>query len=246
MKRFAACLFAAAGLALAPLDAASAITLGQVDDFEDGTTQGWTVALGPGGGGHPAPPANLATGGPAGAGDNFLLLTSLGGFGPGSRMTAMNGAQWSGDYLSANVGAIGMWVNNFGQNDLNLQLFVEDPSGGPPANGAYSTDSIFVAAGGGWTRIRFSLDPDDLTAAFGSVQAALSGATILRLFHGPIPGVQGLGVAAQLGVDNIEAIPVPEPATWAMMILGFGAVGLALRRRRRLSPSVEPKRLASV
>jgi hypothetical protein len=27
--------------------------------------------------------------------------------------------------------------------------------------------------------------------------------------------------------------PVPEPATWAMMILGFGMVGVGLRRRRR-------------
>lgn len=28
------------------------------------------------------------------------------------------------------------------------------------------------------------------------------------------------------------AAPVPEPATWAMLILGFGAAGAALRRRR--------------
>ncbi len=238
MKRTAACLFAAAGLAFAPLDGASAVTVGQIDDFEDGTTQGWTVALGPGGGVHPAPPANIPNGGPTGPGDNFLMLTSLGGGGPGSRMTAMNGAQWSGDYLAAQVGAIGMWVNNFGANDLNLQLFVEDPHLGPPLNGAYSTNAIFVAAGGGWTRIQFSLDPDDLTAAFGSVQAAHSGATNLRLFHGPVPGTQGSGVVAQLGVDNIEALPVPEPATWAMMILGFGAVGMALRRGRRLALAV--------
>ena len=27
--------------------------------------------------------------------------------------------------------------------------------------------------------------------------------------------------------------PIPEPATWAMMIIGFGAVGVAMRRRRK-------------
>jgi hypothetical protein len=36
-------------------------------------------------------------------------------------------------------------------------------------------------------------------------------------------------------VDNfrVESLGVPEPATWAMMILGFGVVGGALRRRRQ-------------
>jgi PEP-CTERM motif len=33
-------------------------------------------------------------------------------------------------------------------------------------------------------------------------------------------------------IDNIAVRGVPEPATWAMMLLGFGAVGFALRRRR--------------
>ena len=28
---------------------------------------------------------------------------------------------------------------------------------------------------------------------------------------------------------------VPEPATWAMMLMGFGAMGVALRRRRKLT-----------
>ena len=35
------------------------------------------------------------------------------------------------------------------------------------------------------------------------------------------------------GVGNLG---VPEPATWSMLILGFGALGLAMRRRRALAP----------
>ncbi len=38
----------------------------------------------------------------------------------------------------------------------------------------------------------------------------------------------------QAGSLTISAVgAVPEPATWAMMLLGFGAVGFALRRRRQ-------------
>jgi hypothetical protein len=31
--------------------------------------------------------------------------------------------------------------------------------------------------------------------------------------------------------------PVPEPGTWATMLLGFGMTGLLMRRRRRFSPA---------
>jgi hypothetical protein len=36
-------------------------------------------------------------------------------------------------------------------------------------------------------------------------------------------------------LDNIAVTAVPEPATWAMMILGFGAAGAMMRRRRALA-----------
>ncbi len=43
-------------------------------------------------------------------------------------------------------------------------------------------------------------------------------------------------------IDNIEYTPgiaaaVPEPATWGMMLVGFGIVGGAMRRRQRTSVS---------
>lgn len=34
-------------------------------------------------------------------------------------------------------------------------------------------------------------------------------------------------------LDAISVTPLPEPATWAMMLLGFGAIGLATGRRRQ-------------
>lgn len=36
----------------------------------------------------------------------------------------------------------------------------------------------------------------------------------------------------------IADIAVPEPATWAMMLIGFGAVGFAMRRRRQVRATV--------
>ncbi|GAA4712082.1 PEPxxWA-CTERM sorting domain-containing protein [Sphingomonas lutea] len=36
------------------------------------------------------------------------------------------------------------------------------------------------------------------------------------------------------GLDNLRIGSVPEPATWAMMLLGFGAIGYRIRRRRRV------------
>ena len=32
--------------------------------------------------------------------------------------------------------------------------------------------------------------------------------------------------------DNYAVNAVPEPGTWAMMLLGFGAIGFGMRRRR--------------
>ena len=85
------------------------------DDFEDGTTAGWDVGNPAG---HPAPPVNISTGGPAGAGDAYLQLQAFGGGGSGSRLSVLNVSQWTGDF--SRRPAIGMDVNNFGPDEVDF------------------------------------------------------------------------------------------------------------------------------
>jgi hypothetical protein len=45
---------------------------------------------------------------------------------------------------------------------------------------------------------------------------------------------EGFGSFKQLRIDLAQpTTPVPEPATWAMMLLGFCGVGMAIRRSRK-------------
>src|SRR5262245_31977559 len=83
-------LVLAAVLLLTPA-VGSAVVIGQIDDFEDGTTQDWGS-----GSSNPNGPANVADDGPAGAGDNFLQLTANGA-GSGGKLVAFCTEQWAGN-----------------------------------------------------------------------------------------------------------------------------------------------------
>jgi hypothetical protein len=206
-----------------------------IDDFEDGTTQGWFVPGGGPLGAHPAPPQNVL-GGQGGALDNYLLLTALGGGDSGSRMSVLNESQWTGNFTG--VQAIDMDVNNFGPDSLSLRLlFVNFPPGGPPPGPtdiAWTLAPIVVPSGSGWTHISFDLSPLNLFAPFGTVAGALSDVNELRLFHNVAarfggPGVGSEPVTARLGVDNIAVVPEPT----SMLLLASGLAGLMAHRRRR-------------
>ncbi len=213
--------------------ASAAPMLGQVDTFADGTTMGWSAGGGPVGGVPLRPPSHMSSGGPAGAGDAYLLLQSLGGSGAGSRLTALNSDQWAGDYAAAGITALTMDVRNFGPTalELRLALFNGPPLAAPTEVGI--TSRQLVAAGGDWTRISFRIDAAALTMLLGSADDLLRSVTELRLFHGPDPAFPPPAVVATLGVDNITATQasVPEPGT--AVFLGAGLLAALTRRLSR-------------
>ena len=207
------------------------------DTFEDGTTMGWFIPMET-----PFAPANMATGGPAGAGDAYLQLTATGQPGPAGRLAVLNESQWTGDFIAEGVIAIAMHVNNFGPSEVTLRLLLEDfpATPGPPTNLATTLTDIVVPAGSGWVEVVFDLSLSNLVALFGTTQGALSDVDVLRIFHNPDPDFPGPGIGIPLinvllGVDNITAITqtIPEPLTVMLMAGGIAAV---LRRRaaRRL------------
>lgn len=210
-----------------------------IDDFEDGTTEGWEVGNP---GAHPAPPVNVSTGGPAGADDAYLQLQALGGSGPGSRLSVLNLSQWTGDFTS--VAAIGMDVNNFGPDEIVLRLllvnFPELP--GPPTDIAWTLAPVIVPSGSGWNNVLFSLSAANLFAPFGTVGGALANVDELRIFHNPDPFFGGPNVGAPpvvvtLGIDNIgvvvETTAVPEPSSMLLMLAGVGAGARKMFRAKR-------------
>jgi len=212
------CLAAIGVVALAP--PAVAITTGQIDDFQDGTTQGWgTPAV------NPVPPIVVADVGPAGAGDDSLEIRSTGTFGAGSRLVAMNTLQWTGDYTAAGVTMVVADLNNIGSTSLSVRL------GFDGAGGQFSsTLPAALAPGSGWQMAAFPVEAGDLTSVGGAdVDATLADVTELRILHAANPAFIADVIEAQLLVDNIVA--VPEPSVLPLIAVGSACL-IALQRLR--------------
>lgn len=85
-----------------------------------------------------------------------------------------------------------------------------------------------------FTRIGFRLQGGDFVYTAGDRSAAIGAGTSTSLGNVILQGHNtARGVNYAIYWDNLTA-GVPEPASWAMLIIGFGGVGGAMRRRRRV------------
>jgi hypothetical protein len=209
VMRCSSLAFMLVGPLLLPAPAAAQVVIGQTDTFQDGTTRNWT--------GPPPPnqPVNVPTGGPAGAGDEFLRITSTGMTGAGSRLAVLNDQQWSGGQTySPAVSGISMDLENLGGTPLTVRLAFQDTS----SNTYSSTTGFSLPADGTWHHALFSLLDPNMTSLGGSPPfstALASGIQEMRIIDAAAPAFVGDVIAATLGIDNITA--VPEPGSMAML-----------------------------
>lgn len=177
------------------------IEAGFLNDFEDGTTQGWSN-----GGSSPNPPTNVPDGGPGGAGDGFLEEISGGGAGPGSRMIIFNGnPEWLGDYSNAVVVALDFDAKVPTNDDLLLRVAME---GGSDDTAISSTIPVTIPGQSSWSGYTISLLPSDFTIVSGSntVEEVLQDVVDVRILHSTDPSYIGESIEATLHLDNITAI----------------------------------------
>jgi hypothetical protein len=221
MFRFVAVL--AVGLLLS-VGSASAITLGQINNFQDGTTQGWET------GQFATPVANISSGGPAGLGDRYIRLTADGS-GSGGRLVGYNFADWTGNYLAAGVNAIRISLNNQSAVSLSIRIAFQSEivQGGP----GYLSQAMVLAPNSGWQTFTIALAPGSLIAVNNptAYNTFFTNVAWTRIIHSVGTGnLNGDFVTGQLGIDNITA--VPEPSTAALGVAGVLAFGVAIARRK--------------
>jgi hypothetical protein len=101
----------------------------------------------------------------------------------------------------------------------------------PPVDEAVTTFGAFLPVGSDWTHVVFGISPAYLTTLLGNANTLLSNTTLLRIIDSPTPD-DAVTILGTLGVDNITASTVPEPATLLLTATGLVALGARYRRRR--------------
>jgi uncharacterized protein (TIGR03118 family) len=149
----------------------------------------------------------------AGAGNGFVDIFNLDGT-LKERLISRGAldSPWGLEIAPASFGSFAgdLLVGNFGNGMINAY----DPNTGAPKGTLDGTDGNPLVIDGLW----------GLTIGNGSA----AGGSLETLFFTAGPNGESDGLFGSLAV--------PEPSTWAMLLLGFSALGLAAMRRRRGTP----------
>ena len=203
---------AAIGIAATPAQAATFISCGGASSCITGTVNVLLDTGSPRGG----PGQTVGTGTVSGAQVQFtttetagLSLDASGQAVIGAVDGILNNLTWqlvTGSFTAAEFNLV-----DIDNQDFNVTLTRLG------AGGTLSTQSFLATANGA---NRFGIQ-----AEAGEV---ITGVTISS------PGTPGFDSLRQLRITVAQVTaPVPEPATWAMMLLGFGGIGMAMRRSRK-------------
>lgn len=198
-----------ASLLLAVTAIASAVTLNQVDTFQDGTTSSWLGG---------ASPTNISTGGPMGAGDRYLQISSS-----NSHLATFNSAQWSGNYTASGVNRIEADLKNTGPNPLVVRLVLFSGNGDRWS----SISSISLAPSSNWTHVAFTLQASNFqrTVGSGSFSDVMNTLDRLMFRHEPTISANGVTVTGQLGIDNVTALAATTTSLTELYTINTGIFG---------------------
>jgi|GEM_PF-2435601 len=173
-----------------------------IDDFEDGTTQGWIN-----GGTSPNPPTNIPTGGPLGADDNFIEEVSSGVGMQGSRWVMFNNEpRWLGNYTEQQVISIRFEAKNAGNTDLNLRVAMQ----GTGTRIATTEAFVLPTTQTDWVLVDIPILEEDFTLISGgaSIADVLLNVQEIRIVSSVAPDFIGDQIDAVGHIDNIQGMPI--------------------------------------
>jgi hypothetical protein len=146
-----------------------------------------------------------------------------------SGASQVNAIEWRIDFEDTNTDSpfsdTISWINDLaGLYNVRVITNAFQGAGGPDD---VDITAAFITGTGILSPINLLADPGntDLTELYTLANLGLTAGTYTLTIQGT------RGDNPQIG-GHVTADAVPEPATWGMMLLGFGALGWQLRRRR--------------